>query len=134
MKGADLYCEVFKYFEQIGRLVFVPGCHASGRTFFIFVLPQGEEAESNPPRNRNAVEVYGVVGGNPGWTEWYGWKFNGPWQQDVKKIYDAKKAALADSEYRSKKTRDERESDALKRTLYLLSTYNAGDSPASTAK
>jgi len=75
MKGAKEYAHLFKT-GQYGKLYLVSSSHARGTTFHIQVLPAGEKAKSNGEHslclNANAVEVYGVVGGNPGWTEEYG--------------------------------------------------------------
>jgi hypothetical protein len=71
MQGATKYARLFKT-GQDGGLYFVSGEHARGKTFHIYVLPKGEAAISNGPNNgplnANAVEVYGIISGNPGWT------------------------------------------------------------------
>lgn len=91
MKGADKYAQVFDT-QQIERLYLVSSNHARGLTFRIFVLPKGEEVipngNGNAPLNKDAVEVYGVVSGQPGWTEEYGWLYEGPWQQDFFDLFD----------------------------------------------
>lgn len=85
MNGAREFAELFET-GQYGKLYIVSGVHARGRTFRIQVLPEGEKANQNGPSNlclnRNAVTVYGEKGGNPGWTEWYGWLHYGKWQED----------------------------------------------------
>lgn len=80
MKGARKYAGLFKT-GQYGSLYLVSGEHARGKTFRIYVLPRGEAAlpnHNNPPLNSNAVEVYGVIDGQRGWTESYGWLQEGP--------------------------------------------------------
>lgn len=98
MKGADEYCKLFKEAEQIGRLYLLPGSHARGKTFRIYVLPEEEKAipngHINPPSNKNAVEVYGIISGNPGWTESYGWKHEGKWIQDFNEIVEQRREKL----------------------------------------
>ena len=83
MYGARDFANLFVT-GQYGRLYIVAGSHARGRTFRIFVLPEGEVGENNGPNNapcnKDAVEVYGVVAGNPGWTETYGWLHTGKWR------------------------------------------------------
>ena len=90
MKGADEFTRLFRENQQHGRLALVPGSHARGDTFRIFVLPDGEAAQwngrNNAPLNHGAVEVYGVVDGIPGWTESYGWLHNGPWCVDFRAL------------------------------------------------
>jgi hypothetical protein len=84
---------------QYGRLYLVSGCHARGKTFRLYVLPEGEAAlsngPSNGPLNADAVEVYGVTGGHPGWTETYGWLHHGKWEQDFAALVKMRRAHLA---------------------------------------
>lgn len=98
MKGARKYCELFKKAEQIGRLYILPHFHARGKTFSIFVLRKNESVIENhginPPLNNGAVEVYGVVSGNLGWTESYGWIHHGKWVSDFEKIVAERQVEL----------------------------------------
>ena len=82
-------------------MYFLPGIHARGKTFQIFILPDIDghpekvvpNGSNNPPLNRNAIEVYGIVSGQPGWTESYGWLYRGVWEQDIQEIYARLKTA-----------------------------------------
>ncbi len=89
MRGASRYSQLFET-GQYGRFYCVSGKHARGRTFQIFILPIGEEGiwngRNNVPLNGNAVEVYGVIGGNPGWNESYGWLREGAWCVDFENL------------------------------------------------
>ena len=97
MVGARGYAELFKT-GQYERLYIVSGSHARGKTFRIFVLPEDEKVISNGPNNaplnKDAVEVYGVIGGNPGWTEGYGWLHNGKWQTDFIQMVKRREAEI----------------------------------------
>jgi hypothetical protein len=88
MRGARKY---HKYFHkgQYDRLYIYPGSHARGKTFHIYVLPEGVKAKPNeaPWTINGAVEVYGVLGGFNGWTEYYGWLHKGKWQEDFESLY-----------------------------------------------
>ena len=129
MQGAREFSELFRT-EQIGRLYIVAGSHARGSTFHIYVLPEGEAALQNGPNNRclnrNAVEVYGIISGQPGWTESYGWIHRGPWVEDFNKIAkeraEARYAATLAKADALKKAANTEE----KRTADLLSTYKSG--------
>lgn len=126
MKGAREYSGLFKT-GQYGKLYLTVGRHARGNYFHIQVLPEDESAipngESNKCVNVNAVEVYGIIGGNPGWTEEYGWLHKGKWQKDFAELV-AKRAMEIDTE---KKERVEAEAEAIeiqkKRTKELLENY-----------
>lgn len=126
MNGAHQYSSLFNRTEQIGRLFISSGHHARGRTLHVWVLPEGfEQPEGTWPGN-NAVEVYGVTGGQPGWTESYGWLRVGQWQQDFDKIVAERREAAA--KYQSEKAaKDEAERQAkAERERDLLSTYQRG--------
>ncbi len=126
MKGAREYAELFKS-GQYGRLYIASGHHARGSTFHIQVLPEGEIARQNGYgnlcTNADAVEVYGVVSGNPGWTEEYGWLLSGLWCPDFETMcLDAAAArdSLIRKHHRDKEARIREESSRINK---LLETY-----------
>lgn len=90
MKGAREYVQ---YLESgvFGRLRVVVGAHGRGKTLRVYVLPE-------PGSSDSTVEVYGVVAGNPGWTEEYGWLFDGPWVADFDKLVAAGRARAEELE------------------------------------
>ena len=126
MKGAREFATLFRT-GQHGKLYITSGEHARGKTFRIQVLPVGEEAIPNGSNNLclndNAVTVYGVVSGNPGWTESYGWIHNGPWEDDfaelVKKMSSRRDARAAE---KLKHMASKAEAEA-KRVAELLKAY-----------
>lgn len=126
MQGAREFANLFQT-GQHGRLYLVSSSHARGLTFRIFVLPEGEEAKpngpSNAPLNKDAVEVYGITGGNPGWTETYGWLHEGPWQQDFAALVEKRKAELAAQDQAKDELKLRREQEEANRVRALLATY-----------
>lgn len=127
MKGADDYYNAFKETQQIGRLYIVLHTHARGKCFQIYVLPDGEDVISNgdwnPPLNKDAIEVYGIVCGQPGWTEEYGWLHDGKWQEDFNSLYKEKltEAIKTNIEYTKAMAKNEEEKGL--RISNLLSDY-----------
>lgn len=123
MKGAKEYASLFKT-GQYNKLYIVSGSHARGSTFRIYVIPADEQAISNgpdnPPQNKNAIEVYGIISGNRGWTEEYGWKYEGKWQDDfvslVKQKYSEIEAAKKLNEH-LKLVSDKIENDRITKLL-----------------
>ena len=126
MYGAREYAELIPT-GQYGRLYCTSGVHARGKTFRIQVLPENEEALSNGAGNicvnRDAITVYGVIGGQSGWTEWYGWLHHGQWEEDFMSLVRA-------IEKEHKRVIDEREEANIHRDLIekerieaLLSNY-----------
>ena len=121
MKGADEYSLLFNT-GRYGRLYIVSGKHARGKTFEIYVLPRevGNE-DQNPHRSKDAVLVYGVISGNPGWDEVYGWIHEGKWKDDFlrlaeerKRFLDEEKALWIRDAALAKRSREERIQDLLK--------------------
>lgn len=124
MKGAKEYANLFKT-AQYGRLYIVSGFHARGKTFQIWVLPEGlsEASGRSYPLCSDAVEVYGVIGGNPGWSEQYGWLHKGKWQQDFKLLCEEKKKEQAEHQKSNKAKAQEAAEEEQKRVQELLNHY-----------
>jgi len=93
MKGASSFTKLFET-GQYGKLYISTHTHARGSTFRIYILPEGVTITGNITECPDAVEVYGVTGGQPGWTETYGWLHEGPWQLDFYKLVNKKKEEL----------------------------------------
>ncbi|MEJ2899658.1 hypothetical protein [Acinetobacter sp. NS-4] len=94
MNGAHEYAGLFKS-AQYGNLYLLSPHHARGQTFQIFVVPEGFQIKLggiNAPHG--CIEVYGILGGHPGWTEFYGWIHKGPWQQDFYKLVAERRAEI----------------------------------------
>lgn len=126
MNGAREYAELFET-GQYGRLYIVSGSHARGKTFEIYVLPEGEKAISNgaynAPLNKDAVEVYGAICGTRGWNESYGWKYEGKWQEDFYTLAKNRKERIeALRDEKEKRIKDELE-ERKKKDLALLAKY-----------
>ena len=94
MQGAREYATLFET-GQHGKLYLVSGEHARGKTFHIWILPSADPVQAMPWTVRDAVKVYGVTGGNPGWTETYGWLHRGKWEQDFAALVETRKAEIA---------------------------------------
>lgn len=93
MQGARDYFSLFsgKSFQE-GKLLVKFGSHARGTTMQIYVVtPEYKDGARGWPNTRHGVEVYGIKGGQPGWTEFYGWLREGPWQEDFMRIVERKR-------------------------------------------
>ena len=127
MRGANKFCRTFKETQQIGRFYLVVASHARGPTFRIFILPDGEKAKpnggSNAPLNDNAVEVYGIVSGQPGWTESYGWLHKGKWQNDFIALYEERKKRNETVAEQTTKHKEDKQSEEDLRIKGLLELY-----------
>ena len=127
MKGAREYAELFKT-GQYGKLYLASGSHARGLTFRIQILPEGEKAISNGVGNtcvnNNAVEVYGVISGQRGWTECYGWLHEGQWQKDFETLVQYAKKSRQDLENEIIQRKNKRKQMEKKEQDKLLAAYN----------
>jgi hypothetical protein len=91
------------------------------------VLPEGEKAKpngmSNTCLNSDAIEVYGVISGNLGWTEEYGWKHEGKWQEDFEKLVRSKEMEIESKNRMNQATTEENAKAEKERVNNLLSEY-----------
>jgi len=105
--------------------------HLSGmkscKTFEIQLLPDGESAIPNGSNNLclndNAVLIYGVISGQPGWTESYGWLYEGKWMEDFYKLVAEKKYFLAIKEKVDREMKELQDEKKKEKELELLNTY-----------
>ena len=127
MRGTERFCKIFKNAEQIGRLYILPHYHERGNTFRIYVLPDGEKvienAGINPPLNKNAVEVYGIISGQPGWTEEYGWLHTGPWVKDFMDIVEKRERDAIEAKNKLRLALQKEKENEKKRIQNLLNSY-----------
>lgn len=122
MKGATEYARMFRT-GQHGKLFLVSGSHARGETFHIWILPTDEEIKGMPWMVKNAVEVYGITGGQPGWTETYGWLHKGKWQEDFYALVAARMVEIEQAKAEREKAKAEQEAAATERKNALLAAY-----------
>ena len=112
---------------QYGRLYIAIGKHARGHTLRIWVLPPGvttgERTNWNAPSIPDIVEVYGIVAGQPGWTESYGWIHDGPWVDDFAILVTQRKAQLAWEAEQHAEIQNKRALSMAARDAALLSSY-----------
>ncbi len=123
MNGAREYYDLFAPVVQVGKLYFQTSSHARGKTFHIFMIPDGEKVLGSIYSHKNKVEVYGVISGNPGWTESYGWLHGGPWIDDFNKLVKERREA---KNWRETKIKEESEFNKKKeqgRVKKLLDQY-----------
>lgn len=93
----------------------------------MYVLPKDVEAtpngSQNGPLNVDAVEVYGAVSGQLGWTEEYGWKHKGPWVQDFEKLVTSFKLEKEQKERRAEDATEDAEKARRECVQKLLDDY-----------
>jgi len=128
MQGARGYAELFET-GQYGRFWIRSGSHARGRTFEIWLLPAdhtvasirpGDLHVTQAPELSKAVQIYGITGGQPGWTETYGWLHTGKWQEDFEvlvcqkiKEKNDKESARAAAEEKARVAEEQRKKSLL---------------------
>lgn len=122
MHGAREYATMLRS-GQHGRLYLVSGEHARGKTFHIWVLPSAEPVTGMPWSVKDAVEVYGITGGQPGWTETYGWLHRGKWEQDFAALVETRRTEIAAGVARREQEKADAEAAERQREAALLAAY-----------
>jgi len=109
------YAELFET-GLYGRLFIYVGSPARGWAFQIYVVPDEFVGDY---QSHDAVEVYGLVGNDE-----YGWKHNGPWQDDFGQLVIDRRAKLRLAQ--SEKLAEERAEKLAKesRIQKLLADYS----------
>ena len=80
MCHSDLGFEEIEHNQYYGNhIVFDFGEHARGKTLEIYLIENENELKAKGLYHTKRVEVYGMVCGQRGWTECYGWKIQGKW-------------------------------------------------------
>jgi len=124
MKGATEYYKLFGKSQQIGRLYLQLSTHARGECFEIFLLPDGMEVNGDRVGiHKNTVEVYGMVSGQRGWTEVYGWKYKGKWQDDFYHAVEKREEEVLKLKELQSRDRKVSLSNEKKRINNLLANY-----------
>lgn len=126
MIGAREYAELFKT-GQYDRLYIVSGSHARGKTFRIQVLPKDETAipngDGNLCLNKDAVTVYDIISGQPGWAEIYGWLHEGKWQADFFDLVEKQMELLENERKQTEVLSNKYKQTLFEREKLLLSQY-----------
>ena len=125
MQGAREFATLFADNKKRGRLCPIAGSHARGKTFHLYIVPEGFVVPTgmHPAGVPGAVEVYGITGGQPGWTETYGWLHRGKWEHDFAALVESRRAEIAANNAR-RAAEDERRKDAERQKIAdLLANY-----------
>jgi len=124
MEGAREFSTMFKT-GQYDKLFLTSSHHARGKTFHIHVLPEDVKVESREElyKIKGRVEVYGIIGGQPGWTERYGWIHQGKWCADFGKLVIAREEEIKNSKSRVKIISDKNKVLEQKLVAELLEKY-----------
>ena len=109
----------FKHEEKIGKLFIKKTRHTVGNTLQIFVLPS-EDADYTHP---DAVEGYGIISGNKGWDEVYGWIHQGPWVTVFEKIFESRKQKFLEDLELEKQKKEKESLEAAARKQQTLAFF-----------
>ena len=119
MKGAREYAELFRESQQHGKIYIKVGSHARGKTFQVYVTP----TDCAVCLGSDMVEVYGVTGGQPGWTETYNWLHHGQWEDDFARLVEEAKTLKMVIDAADKARKDTLAEEEEARIKSLLSAY-----------
>jgi hypothetical protein len=111
MKGAHEFALLIPS-GRYDNLRIESGHHARGYTFSIFIVtPNGE------------LEVYGILGGSPGWTEYYGWIYHGSWEIDFYELLRKQKEIQDEQTKKNLEAYERNEKSEHERRVRILSSY-----------
>jgi len=67
-----------------GNVIYGLSSHARGKCFHVILAENTYDlTDKEIVDPKNCFEVYGVLGGQNGWTEYYGWKHEGKWVEPI---------------------------------------------------
>lgn len=138
MKGADEYYNLVSkaYRLGVGELQIVRSCrddykyknivfrlstHARGKCFNIWLF-KNEDIEDF--YSDDHLEVYGIICGQPGWTEEYGWLVKGSWIKYIKNYFEELRKQIAEKEYAYEIAATERAIEIEKQREKNIAEYN----------
>jgi 6-phosphofructokinase len=52
----------------------------------------------------HGLEVYGIIGGQPGWTEYYGWLVKGNWNKYIEEYFVSLRKLIDEAKEKKQKT------------------------------
>lgn len=105
-------CYGYGYGFQHENIVFIISTHARGKCFCIWIY---ENSEIQDTLKDSHLEVYGITGGQSGWTETYGWTCEGSFVNYITNYLDSLEKQVYEYEHadeiaadKAQKEREER--------------------------
>ena len=86
-------------------------------------MPEGAELTKHGHTPKGSVEVYGMTGGQRGWTETYGWLHKGKWQDDFEAIVRERSAEVEKSNVARLEAIEREDSENRNKVSNMLATY-----------
>lgn len=96
---------------RFNNLIFNISYHARGTTLHIYVVDNDfdESLVKYTCLNQNDLEVFGITGGQPGWTETYGWLHKGKWIDSFNDLLDMIKDRKAEADTKNELRKSEQD-------------------------
>lgn len=141
MKGADEYynlidkadrlklgelkrinCYGYGYGFRYKNIVFILSTHARGKCFKIWIY---ENENIQDTLEDSHLEVYGVTGGQPGWTETYGWLHEGKWVNYINDYFKLLEDLIYKEEHKKEIELEMRKQNANERLQEKVNKFNS---------
>lgn len=106
LKNID--CKGYGNGYKYKNIIFVLSEHARGKTLKIWIY---ENENIIDPLKEDNLEVYGVISGQPGWTESYGWIIEGSWVSFIENYMNRLEYEITAATIRGVKAKTERENE-----------------------
>jgi len=114
-------CPGYGYGFQRDNIVFIISEHARGKTFTIWIY---ENSDIKNAVKQDHLEVYGVTGGQLGWTETYGWVEDGVWVSKIEGIFTYLEQAIYNKEHEAEIENNKYKDELNKRHSLKVQKYN----------
>lgn len=107
------------------HFIFVTSSHARGYCFHIYLIKEDYNDLSDKQIRSNAFEVYGIINGQPGWTEQYGWLCKGNWISPILEYLDELDRGNKRYDEECKAAKEKREMEENEKTQKMIDELNS---------
>jgi hypothetical protein len=114
-------CYGYGYGFKYKNIVFILSTHARGKCFKIWIY---ENENIQDTLRDSHLEVYGVTGGNPGWTETYGWLHEGSWIKYIDNYFKHLETLIYNEEHKAEIEADIRKQNQMNNLQNKVNKFN----------
>ena len=108
-----------------GNIIYGLSNHARGKCFHIYLAENTYDLTDKEIVSRdNCLEVYGVLGGQNGWTEYYGWKHTGNWVEPITDYLNSLKSKITLHYEKIEEDKRLKEAEVQKQTKSTVNRFN----------
>ena len=108
-----------------GNIIYALSDHARGKCFRIFLVENTHGlTDKELVDSSNRFEIYGVLGGQNGWTEYYGWKHKGNWVELITDYLNSLKSKIDSHHKKAEEDKRSKDAEAKKQIESTVNKFN----------